>query len=58
MPPYAALPQDERALGADLLPGSRPRPASFWTAYRSALVTLSASRRLRPVRDKDATDDE
>ncbi|GAA3368168.1 hypothetical protein GCM10020367_05420 [Streptomyces sannanensis] len=58
MPPYAALPQDvralvkaagldreaaERELVADLIgsPGVVRAPASFWTAYRSALVTLA-----------------
>ncbi|MFJ8885555.1 hypothetical protein ACIRJR_19390 [Streptomyces sp. NPDC102402] len=58
MPPYAALPQDVRALVkaagldrdaaegelvADLVgsPGIVRAPASFWTAYRSALVTLA-----------------
>ncbi|TXS50109.1 hypothetical protein [Streptomyces sp. t39] len=58
MPPYAALPQDvralvkaagleretaERALVADLIgsPGIVRAPASFWTAYRSALVDLA-----------------
>ncbi|MEU1484848.1 hypothetical protein [Streptomyces sp. NPDC005752] len=58
MPPYAALPQDvralvkaagldreaaERELVADLIgsPGIVRAPASFWTAYRSALVTLA-----------------
>ncbi|MFE4451121.1 hypothetical protein [Streptomyces sp. NPDC056796] len=58
MPPYAALPQDvralvkaagvdredaERELVADLVgsPGIVRAPASFWTAYRSALVTLA-----------------
>ncbi|MEU4264376.1 hypothetical protein ACYCCF_28645 [Streptomyces argenteolus] len=58
MPPYAALPQDvralvkaagldreaaERDLVADLIgsPGIVRAPASFWTAYRSALVTLA-----------------
>lgn len=58
MPPYAALPQDvralvkatgldreaaERELVADLVdsPGVVRAPASFWTAYRSALVTLA-----------------
>lgn len=57
MPPYAALPQDVRALVkaagldreaaehdlvADLIgsPGVVRAPASFWTAYRSALVAL------------------
>ncbi|MFE6186399.1 hypothetical protein ACFQ6U_18450 [Streptomyces sp. NPDC056465] len=58
MPPYAALPQDvralvkaagldreaaERELVADLVdsPGIVRAPASFWTAYRPALVTLA-----------------
>ncbi|WP_371606667.1 hypothetical protein OG725_33070 [Streptomyces sp. NBC_01213] len=58
MPPYAALPQDvralvkaaglkretaERELVADLIvsPGIVRAPASFWTAYRSALVALA-----------------
>ncbi|MFF5724464.1 hypothetical protein [[Kitasatospora] papulosa] len=58
MPPYAALPQDvralvkaagldrataERDLVADLIgsPGIVRAPASFWTAYRPALVTLA-----------------
>ncbi|MEU0128378.1 hypothetical protein [Streptomyces sp. NPDC006289] len=58
MPPYAALPQDvralvkaagldreavERELVADLIgsPGVVRAPASFWTAYRSALVALA-----------------
>ncbi|MFI2780797.1 hypothetical protein [Streptomyces sp. ALB3] len=58
MPPYAALPQDvralvkaagldreaaERELVADLIvsPGIVRAPASFWTAYRSALVTTA-----------------
>ncbi|MFJ8864031.1 hypothetical protein ACIRD8_37260 [Streptomyces sp. NPDC102451] len=58
MPPYAALPQDvralvkaagldreaaERELMADLIasPGIVRAPASFWTAYRPALVTLA-----------------
>ncbi|MEU2411851.1 hypothetical protein FKO01_57775 [Mesorhizobium sp. B2-3-3] len=58
MPPYAALPQDvralvkaagldresaERELVADLIgsPGIVRAPASFWTAYRPALVTLA-----------------
>ncbi|MFC8226480.1 hypothetical protein [Streptomyces sp. NPDC057287] len=58
MPPYAALPQDvralvkaagldrdaaERELMADLIssPGIVRAPASFWTAYRSALVALA-----------------
>ncbi|MFD3515712.1 hypothetical protein [Streptomyces sp. NPDC058657] len=58
MPPYAALPQDvralvkaagldresaERELVADLIgsPGVVRAPASFWAAYRSALVTLA-----------------
>lgn len=58
MPPYAALPQDvralvkaagldreaaERDLVADLVgsPGIVRAPASFWTAYRSALVALA-----------------
>ncbi|MFJ4878548.1 hypothetical protein ACIP93_25550 [Streptomyces sp. NPDC088745] len=58
MPPYAALPQDvralvkaaglerasaERDLVADLIgsPGVVRAPASFWTAYRSALVALA-----------------
>ncbi|MEV3934125.1 hypothetical protein [Streptomyces sp. NPDC049944] len=58
MPPYAALPQDvralvkatgldreaaERDLVADLVdsPGVVRAPASFWAAYRSALVTLA-----------------
>ncbi|MEW1692924.1 hypothetical protein ACIQOF_36105 [Streptomyces sp. NPDC091265] len=58
MPPYAALPQDVRALVkaagldreaaehdlvADLIgsPGVVRAPASFWTAYRSALVALA-----------------
>ncbi|MFF9686906.1 hypothetical protein [Streptomyces sp. NPDC014623] len=58
MPPYAALPQDvralvkaagldreaaERELVADLIgsPGIVRAPASFWTAYRTALVTLA-----------------
>lgn len=58
MPPYAALPQDvralikttgldreaaERELVADLLgsPGAVRAPASFWTAYGPALVTLA-----------------
>ncbi|MEU0135699.1 hypothetical protein ABZ172_16975 [Streptomyces sp. NPDC006296] len=58
MPPYAALPQDvralvkaagldresaERALVADLIgsPGIVRAPASFWTAYRGALVALA-----------------
>lgn len=58
VPPYAALPQDvralvkaagldreaaERELVADLIgsPGIVRAPASFWTAYRSALVTLA-----------------
>ncbi|MFG2593663.1 hypothetical protein [Streptomyces sp. NPDC048438] len=60
MPPYAALPQDVRALGADLLgsPGVVRVPASSWTAYRSALVTLSRVPRARPLRDRHTTDDE
>ncbi|WP_405386324.1 hypothetical protein OG596_01755 [Streptomyces sp. NBC_01102] len=58
MPPYAALPQDvralvkaagldreaaERELVADLIgsPGVVRAPASFWTAYRSALIALA-----------------
>ncbi|MFG2589912.1 hypothetical protein [Streptomyces sp. NPDC048438] len=58
MPPYAALPQDvralvkaagldreaaERDLVADLIgsPGIVRAPASFWAAYRSAIVTLA-----------------
>ncbi|MEW2235555.1 hypothetical protein AB0886_25945, partial [Streptomyces sp. NPDC024062] len=58
MPPYAALPQDvralvkaagldretaERELVADLIgsPGIVRAPASFWTAYRPALVALA-----------------
>ncbi|MEV6312739.1 hypothetical protein AB0M10_29650 [Streptomyces sp. NPDC051840] len=58
MPPYAALPQDVRALVkaagldreaaehdlmADLIgsPGVVRAPASFWTAYRSALLALA-----------------
>ncbi|MEU9204746.1 hypothetical protein [Streptomyces sp. NPDC048332] len=58
MPPYAALPQDvralvkaagldreaaERDLVADLIgsPGVVRAPASFWAAYRSALVALA-----------------
>ncbi|MFI0944080.1 hypothetical protein [Streptomyces sp. NPDC021020] len=58
MPPYAALPQDvralvkaagldreaaERELVADLIgsPGVVRAPASFWAAYRGALVTLA-----------------
>ncbi|MBM9623742.1 hypothetical protein [Streptomyces zhihengii] len=58
MPPYAALPQDvralvkaagldrdaaERDLVADLIgsPGVVRAPASFWTAYRPALVALA-----------------
>lgn len=58
MPPYAALPQDvralvkaagldsksaERELMADLIgsPGVVRAPASFWTAYRSALLALA-----------------
>ncbi|CAM5483755.1 hypothetical protein GCM10010329_67830 [Streptomyces spiroverticillatus] len=58
MPPYAALPQDvralvkaagldrdraERELVGDLIgsPGVVRAPASFWTAYRSALVALA-----------------
>lgn len=58
MPPYAALPQDVRALVkaagvdreaaegelvADLIgsPGVVRAPASFWAAYRSALVALA-----------------
>ncbi|MFJ2761266.1 hypothetical protein [Streptomyces prasinus] len=58
MPPYAALPQDvralvkaagldreaaERELVADLIgsPGVVRAPASFWTAYRSALIVLA-----------------
>ncbi|MEU1277160.1 hypothetical protein [Streptomyces sp. NPDC005805] len=58
MPPYAALPQDVRALVkaagldrdaaeselvADLIgsPGVVRAPASFWTAYRPALVALA-----------------
>ncbi|WP_405401337.1 hypothetical protein [Streptomyces sp. NBC_01104] len=58
MPPYAALPQDvralvkaagldreaaERDLVADLIgsPGVVRAPASFWTAYRSALIALA-----------------
>ncbi|MFF0739094.1 hypothetical protein ACFYVL_01730 [Streptomyces sp. NPDC004111] len=58
MPPYAALPQDvralvkaagldresaERELVTDLIgsPGVLRAPASFWAAYRSALVALA-----------------
>jgi hypothetical protein len=58
MPPYAALPQDVRALVkaagldreaaeqelvADLIgsPGVVRAPASFWAAYRSALIVLA-----------------
>ncbi|MER5555404.1 hypothetical protein ABT001_27680 [Streptomyces sp. NPDC002793] len=58
MPPYAALPQDvralvkaagldrdtaERELVADLIgsPGVVRAPASFWGAYRSALIALA-----------------
>ncbi|MFD4760922.1 hypothetical protein ACFWOJ_19120 [Streptomyces sp. NPDC058439] len=58
MPPYAALPQDvralvkapgldretaERELVADLIgsPGVVRAPASFWTAYRPAVVALA-----------------
>ncbi|MFE9016153.1 hypothetical protein [Streptomyces cyaneofuscatus] len=58
MPPYAALPQDvralvkaagldresaERDLVADLIgsPGVVRAPASFWTAYRDAVVALA-----------------
>ncbi|MFI7235463.1 hypothetical protein [Streptomyces cyaneofuscatus] len=58
MPPYAALPQDvralvkaagldresaERELVADLIgsPGVVRAPASFWTAYRGAVVALA-----------------
>ncbi|MER5986877.1 hypothetical protein [Streptomyces sp. NPDC001787] len=58
MPPYAALPQDvralvkaagldreaaERDLVADLIgsPGVVRAPASFWAAYRSALIALA-----------------
>ncbi|MGW2277751.1 hypothetical protein [Streptomyces sp. NPDC001770] len=58
MPPYAALPQDVRALVkaagldreaaelelvADLIgsPGVVRAPASFWAAYRSALIALA-----------------
>ncbi|MEV0784433.1 hypothetical protein AB0I52_15955 [Streptomyces sp. NPDC050423] len=58
MPPYAALPQDvralvkaagldreaaERELVADLIgsPGVVRAPASFWAAYRSAIVALA-----------------
>ncbi|MDT0494770.1 hypothetical protein RM717_30180 [Streptomyces griseus] len=58
MPPYAALPQDvralvkaagldresaERELVADLIgsPGIVRAPASFWTAYRPAVVALA-----------------
>ncbi|WP_327708055.1 hypothetical protein OG912_03140 [Streptomyces sp. NBC_00464] len=58
MPPYAALPQDvralvkaagldreaaERELVADLIgsPGVVRAPASFWTAYHSALIALA-----------------
>ncbi|MEU3225918.1 hypothetical protein ABZ695_22490 [Streptomyces sp. NPDC006976] len=58
MPPYAALPQDVRALikgagldreaaeselVADLIgsPGVVRAPASFWTAYRPALIALA-----------------
>ncbi|MXG26659.1 hypothetical protein [Streptomyces sp. YIM 132580] len=58
MPPYAALPQDvralvkaagldrdtaERELAADLIgsPGVVRAPASFWTAYRPAVVALA-----------------
>ncbi|ROQ73648.1 hypothetical protein EDD95_6325 [Streptomyces sp. CEV 2-1] len=58
MPPYAALPQDvralvkaagldreaaERDLVADLIgsPGVVRAPASFWAAYRSAIVALT-----------------
>ncbi|MFJ6853501.1 hypothetical protein ACIQM3_23730 [Streptomyces sp. NPDC091271] len=58
MPPYAALPQDvralvkaagldrdaaERDLVADLIgsPGIVRAPASFWVAYRSALIALA-----------------